>query len=296
MRVTSTRHTNTIGSTLNKTTSLTMKPRRQRRVAPHGSLLFLLCWFLSTVHAFQSIATTTSPYRPRRRRRSSSLFVERNDHQPYIFRKALVAGACTLHCNVSVCVPMSKMLLLMSLSLSYRQDLSRSATILTDGFYSDVNPFRYFWERLKTQLSLESIYPQPSSQHELFVACLDQTSRFPGRVVGIVEVDNRRPSSVRRGGVVTTTHRPYMCNLAVDKRWRQRGMAKALIRLCEEQALREWGETTMHLRVMETNTAARRLYESMGYHVLQKDKPQPNDDERSGGGSILLMAKKLNRA
>jgi ribosomal protein S18 acetylase RimI-like enzyme len=57
-----------------------------------------------------------------------------------------------------------------------------------------------------------------------------------------------------------------MCNLAVCRKWRNQGLAKALVAKCEEQVL-EWDHTELHLKARQVNVAAVALYKSLGYEV-----------------------------
>ena len=166
-----------------------------------------------------------------------------------------------------------------------RSDLSQAADILTQGFYPNVNPNRFFIEKLRTSTSLESTYPQPTTEHELFVACLNEKSRTPGKVIAVVEIDNRptnRPNAFR----------PYMCNLAVAKDWQRQGIAQDMICLCEETvatwATKADGESSLrvHLKVKEVNDPARKLYERMGYRV------ESNDERDAKTGDVLLLMTK----
>ena len=140
------------------------------------------------------------------------------------------------------------------------------------------NFFGYFYERLVTFLSLEAtcsiiersnkvtivfqnlnqinnnniignsqlpILQQQQQQQgpmkrKLFVACQKET----GVVLGMVEVDarpQREPSSLPNiiWNDETNQILPYMCNLAIDKQYKRRGIAKALVNHCEEQVL-QW--------------------------------------------------------
>ena len=61
----------------------------------------------------------------------------------------------------------------------------------------------------------------------MFVAC-ESTS---GEVVGFAEVDARPLGGNSDDNRI---NRSYMYNLAVDKKWKRKGIATELIRACEE--------------------------------------------------------------
>lgn len=95
--------------------------------------------------------------------------------------------------------------------------------------------------------------------YELLVAesCRD------GRIAGMVELGvlpcpipiERRPAP----------ELPYLVNLAVDPRYRRRGLGQELVAACEKVAKDEWGYSEIFLYVKRQNTAAVCLYYSMGY-------------------------------
>mmetsp|Transcript_7787 Transcript_7787/g.11608 ORF Transcript_7787/g.11608 Transcript_7787/m.11608 type:complete len:218 (-) Transcript_7787:203-856(-) len=163
-------------------------------------------------------------------------------------------------------------------------DLGRAAKILTDGFFADnTNFITYNVERLKTFLSLESTYPGASDGglRSMIVACRNED----GFVLGFAELDCR-PKTELHEKDPTLAPRPYMYNLAVDQRWKRRGIAAALIKMCEEKAL-ECNREAMYLKVREGNEAATLLYQKAGYEVAS------SGDEELNGTKVLLMKKTL---
>ncbi len=176
------------------------------------------------------------------------------------------------------------------------KDLGPVSDILTYGFFSQGTTFfTYQLERLKTYLSLESMFA-----HQQNLAKRDQQSiimmvacrTYNGDVVGVCEVDNRLPQEKKQ----MLEYRPYMCNLAVDKNWRRRGVAKALVESCEEVALLRWGAQILYLKVREENIPAQILYKSLGYSVVsnsyQDDRAEEHQQsvkEYLGDGSVALV-------
>lgn len=103
-------------------------------------------------------------------------------------------------------------------------------------------------------MSLESDFPTEQDEHVMLVACQSTN----GKVVAVCNVDNRPALKLER---------PYMCNLAVDKQWRGKGLAKALVVECEKIVTEDWGENKLLLKARQRNTAALELYKSLGYTV-----------------------------
>ena len=108
----------------------------------------------------------------------------------------------------------------------------------------------------------------------MIVACLSKS----GKVVGFSELDCRDINDPK------LPPRPYMCNLAVDRSWKRKGIAKALVRACESRALSS-GKNNIHLKVREKNVAAVKMYGGMGYTVRESIQEQDN--------LVLLMTKEL---
>jgi len=160
------------------------------------------------------------------------------------------------------------------------KDLKTASKILTDAFFSS-NIFSKPLEWLKTYLSLQDTFPESCSSllYYMLVAC----KKSDDTVVGICEVDCRS-SSIRNAAP-----RPYMCNLAVDKEWRRKGIGKALIVMCEEKARNEWEEDFLHLRARK-NSVAVAIYSSLGYEV---DEAAAQHRDQISGDDIILLKKSM---
>ena len=195
-----------------------------------------------------------------------------------------------------------------------------AARILTEEFYSKRTNFLTFQlERLKTVLSLESTFSNLPRRGEaagdmgysgkplqhMTVACDANT----GEVVGFAEVD-ARPLGGRTTGAAASEPaadrasedivRSYMYNLAVDRRWKRRGIATALVRRCEEYVTDVHDsclEKRLYLRVRKCNAAAISLYTKMGYEEMQPELLSLNKEDVNRGsledGELILLAKDL---
>ncbi|CAN0414262.1 unnamed protein product, partial [Laminaria digitata] len=60
--------------------------------------------------------------------------------------------------------------------------------------------------------------------------------------------------------------RPILANLAVARAARRKGLAKRLVKRCEDEA-KEWGYDEVLLLVEENNQRAKKLYQKLGYKV-----------------------------
>jgi ribosomal protein S18 acetylase RimI-like enzyme len=102
-----------------------------------------------------------------------------------------------------------------------------------------------------------------------------------GVVLAFCEIDNR-PSNK-----INAAPRPYMCNLAVDRKSRGSGLAKDLVRIAEAQA-KDWDQEQLYLKVKKENCVAVGLYSSLGYEVISEEI------EETKGWTLLVMRKALH--
>jgi ribosomal protein S18 acetylase RimI-like enzyme len=182
-------------------------------------------------------------------------------------------------------------------AITTRTDLSQAAKVLVDGFYQENSAVSKWWEKMQTQMSLESNFPHPmassntiASQHEMWVACRNTD----GQVLAFCEVDNRPPRRIIKPDDKIIV-RPYMCNLAVHSEWRKLGLAQELIKQCES-SVELWKQSSsslsprsescvLHLKVKEHNFPAVQLYQKMGYEVMATEFDEKTED-------VLLVMKR----
>jgi len=157
------------------------------------------------------------------------------------------------------------------------KDLKSASKILTDAFFS-LNFFTTPLEWLTTYLSLCDTFPETGNKYYMLVACQCEQ---PSLVVGICEVDCRMTVNVN------AAPRPYISNLAIDTRWRRKGIGKAFIKICEDKARNEWEKNVLHLRVRRKNAVALNMYNALGY--VMEDVDQPPD--KISGEDIVLLTK-----
>lgn len=152
-------------------------------------------------------------------------------------------------------------------------DLSARERIIADGFFEkNTNFFTYQIAKLKTTLSLESIFPSGIAMfsHVMIVTC----RKIDGKFLGFAELDARISTDP------LSPTRSYICNLVIDTKWQQKGIAIALIADCR---VLDWQQTSMHLKVRKGNLEAVSMYDNAGYLVLESIK--------ESRGDILLMTK-----
>ena len=158
-------------------------------------------------------------------------------------------------------------------------ELGPAADILSEAFFKEnTNFFSYQWERLTTYLSLDATYPKPGERHSMFVACHSTN----GKVLGLAEIDDR-PSPKDKNA----SPRPYMYNVAVDPKWRRKGIAKALVLECEKMA-QNWDKPEVYLKVRDTSQAAIAMYKSLGYLERSSSIEKLNDKYQN----LLVMSKR----
>ncbi|KAL3762644.1 hypothetical protein ACHAW5_007215 [Stephanodiscus triporus] len=117
-----------------------------------------------------------------------------------------------------------------------------------------------------------------------------------GKVVGFAEVDARplginknivsKNESSLREGASDDILRSYMYNLAVDKRWKRKGIASALVTVCEQIVSDMHDlcvEKRLYLRVRKSNRAAIALYESLGYREMLPEAIQLSREDINSG-------------
>jgi ribosomal protein S18 acetylase RimI-like enzyme len=127
---------------------------------------------------------------------------------------------------------------------------------------------------------LQSNFPYGDDKHFMYVAYANKnggSADSNGRnsdesaIVGFCDIDARPLKSTWQQQSATYNPRPYLSDLAVDIRFRRRGIARALIHACEEKAFR-LGFDYLYLRVKFDNEPAILMYAEMGYDIMMDDE------------------------
>ena len=92
----------------------------------------------------------------------------------------------------------------------------------------------------------------------------DRASQNRDEIAGTIEI------SFKTSFWAPRPNYPYIANLAVKHSHRRRGIAKQLLRECEQIAL-DWGYNKIQLHVLAHNFTAKKLYLDCGYRVIAQE-------------------------
>jgi len=144
---------------------------------------------------------------------------------------------------------------------------------------------------LDSVLLLEAVsFADPWSREQYVHELHDnQLSRY--RVVVPVDPGRDAPSIVAHGGWMLFGEEAHILTIAVRPEFRRRSIGRWLLLHLLAEAHRE-GCTSVVLEVRPSNTAARRLYEGIGFSVIgQRKRYYPNKED-----ALVLMLEGLNDA
>jgi ribosomal protein S18 acetylase RimI-like enzyme len=135
---------------------------------------------------------------------------------------------------------------------------------MIDSFYTSQTSWKKLF-RLAELNRLQQNYPYTDTDlHQMLVAVIDNQ-----QVVGFCDVDARPCKTY------PPLPRPYLSDLAVDPKYRRRGIAKSLVQR-GESFLQKVPREELFIRVEETNQAAISMYTGLGYETVgidtEKDK------------------------
>ena len=140
------------------------------------------------------------------------------------------------------------------------------ADILAESFHVDSGPWGWTFPLFRMGIYEDLKYRLKSdpSRYRCFVA-LKEIKPNQHCLVGVVELSVRRQVLLQ-----THTGYLYLSNLAVQAEYRQQGIARGLLTVCEQMAI-AWGFYDLYLHVLEDNNQAQRLYEKAGYQVKRTE-------------------------
>ncbi len=137
-------------------------------------------------------------------------------------------------------------------------DLPALVDILIHSFYQDTLLQRWAEPLLRIAIQ-EDLRQRLQGQDKPYLCLLARTG---AGVAGTAELT--LPSRFLSGD-----RYPYVSNLAVHKRYRRQGVARALLSACET-AVQTWGFPRIYLHVMEDNRPACQLYGGAGYRLASQ--------------------------
>lgn len=159
-------------------------------------------------------------------------------------------------------------------------DLPALTDLLTNSFYgSNHQPF---WLqailRFSIQADLRQRIQHSPKNHACWVAIHRPNapeSQSPSQLVGTIELSLRSPLTLGwplniETWLAPNRTFPYISNLAVASRFRRQGIAQKLLQRCEQTAI-TWKQPELYLHVLETNQAARNLYNLAGFGFERVD-------------------------
>lgn len=182
-------------------------------------------------------------------------------------------------------------------------ELGACADVIMSSFYNytSMSP----WRQLMKIKELDRIqqgfpYGDDRSLHRMLIVTASSSSSSSingGRdetICGFVDIDARLPN---RPTSYSYNPRPYLSDLCIHPDFRRKGLARALIKACEDFCVQLpkpehlWSDQNsdnadlpeLYIRVEATNAAAIDMYRSLGYNAI----PNPGDQK------ILILHKVL---
>ncbi len=149
-------------------------------------------------------------------------------------------------------------------------DIQSLAEVLTDSFHPPQGLMGWMYPLFKLGVC-EDLRNRLSSSPSQYICLVASRSVSPAargneEIVGTVEMSLRSNSYWS----TISSRDPYIANLAVKNSYRRQGVARKLLRKCEQIAL-EWGFSEISLHVLDNNQQAKQLYFTSGYRLTQME-------------------------
>lgn len=142
------------------------------------------------------------------------------------------------------------------------EDLGGLTEVLTHSFHSCQGLGMLMYPFLKLGI-YEDIRSRLCSDRAHY-ACLVAVASSTGKIAGTVELCLNCPE----GWIPKQYQSTYISNLAVSSHYRRQGIARRLLRNCENLTA-QWGFKEIYLHVLDNNSQAQTLYEQCGYQLCR---------------------------
>jgi len=141
------------------------------------------------------------------------------------------------------------------------EDLAECSVLLVQSFFEGPSRHPTF-----LAVTAHREHRRLKEHHGRHVQIVAKSART-GDAVGYVDLQETDNTDLDRPS-------PYISDLAVRPGHRRRGLASRLVEACEARA-RARGHDAVYLKVEETNAAAQRMYEKLGYEIMVQTRRPP---------------------
>lgn len=166
------------------------------------------------------------------------------------------------------------------------EDFHSISKLATNAFHFHPSSATRHHTQMEEHARLLSHYPAgyPADSPERFnhrmLICV--FANRPDEAIGFCQLMNRPPMI---NPYFTHNPRPLITDLAVCSSMRRKGIASKMVEMCEWISSHHFNSPTVSIRVVDKNTAARAMYESMGYNYI--DWPEERHPE------LMVLQKQL---
>lgn len=143
------------------------------------------------------------------------------------------------------------------------EDIGEVSEVITRSFHScdGIGVLMYPFLKLGIYEDIRSRLRSQTSHYACFIATTPT-----GEVSGAVELCLSGSESLTSKEYQST----YISNLAVSPNYRRQGIARRLLKNCEE-ITNKWGFSEIYLHVLDNNWQAQKLYKQCGYQICRAE-------------------------
>ncbi len=130
----------------------------------------------------------------------------------------------------------------------------------------------------KNRLGNRGSKPTLSISRDAIIIAATSTEN-PSQIIGLIELSLEKPngflpmpfiSPFQSNSQDLSEFQPYLSNLSIDPVARRKGLSRKLCQLVETISSKLYQKSEIYLHVLKDNTAARNLYDSLGYSVVDR--------------------------